>query len=720
MQVSFTQTSKQRLCKLSILVLVLILAPFGLSYWHVHQWLAAEKCILYQSNRNYTVAVIDAFSGTKSGLVCKGHRKEPYIFNTDVFSQSPPSISRMVSALRKASIPDPTVSHYISTSANPREILRKLDSSKHEEHRPDRFVVYNYAEESLNSFSMFQRKTENMDLKDTQQVAHSYGFRRNPNKNTSSFVATSSRIPVATYFWLAINVGLYGWYLYKKIDPGKVSLNGQLLKDGGDFGRAFSGNLSHFEIWHLGLNAMSLLSLGEALEYDGDSLAMGGSIGLVLWTSSFVVMVAVGVVGLYVIDRRFGAGLWRSATARPFPSMVGFSGVLFAWSVARTLSLSEHQQTCPIPFFSNLCFSTHRLAGGFRFSWGPIIQLVVIQILLHKRVSFVGHLSGTIVGYLWHWRALPPLEISQPCVLYPILWMAGKSALYHWSALFEALAGTSEEHETGGVFAATRGSNLGGGQVLGSGDNRWTLSRASQEEEDEIDIKSRSVYFLQALQRFYYFHMLAMMCMYRKDYGLVILNSMVLSELLLLMVYSLFVRATINGGSNKHDRIHPLACLGVLGRAYVTFVVVAIISDFMAMGGWWAMLSYQETSFFVTLLLVSRLFLWILSMTAICHVLEADNELQTKLGGGNNFDVGGSVDGGIWTHVLGWTIAEPCLYLGRYIAKTKWKNNINASSNIVLVPKEEPKEANAGKSTSNVAGKSRLVDRGNIGNRGMV
>jgi len=718
MQVSFTQASKQRLRKLSILFFVLFLAPFGLSYWHVHQWLAAEKCVLYQDNSNYTIATIDAFYGTKSGLVCKGRRNEPYLFNTDSFSQSPPSISRMTTTLTKASILDPGASDYVSASGALRGILRK---SK-QEHRPDGFVVYNYAEESLSLLTMFQRKADNTALEDSQEATPSYGFRRNPNKNASSstvHASTLPRIPVATYFWLALNVGLYGWYLYKKIDSAKVSLNGQLLRDGGDFGRAFSGNLSHFEIWHLGLNAMSLLSLGEALEHDGDSLAMGGSIGLLLWTASFVVLVAVGVVGLYVIDRRFGVGLWRSSTTRPFPSMVGFSGVLFAWSVARTLSLSEYQQTCPIPFVSSLCFSTHRLAGGFRFSWGPIVQLVVIQIILHKRVSFVGHLSGTIVGFLWHWGVLPPLEISQPCVLYPILWMAGKSALYHWSTTFEALAGTTEEHETGGVFATARGSYLGGGQALGSGGNRWTVTRASQEEEDENESKSRQKHLLQALQKIYCFHVLAILYAYRKDYGFVLLNSMVLSELLLLMVYSLFVRAAINCGSNKNDRIHPLACLGVVGRAYVTFVVVAIVTDSMAIGGWRAMLRYQETSVFVIILVAARLYLWILSMTAVCYVMESNNELQTHLG--NTSDGGsGSGDGGIWTHVLGRTIAEPCLLFGRYLVKTKWKNYSNVSSTVALVSKEEPKGAKAGKSTSNVAGQSRLVDRGNVGNRGIV
>lgn len=710
---SFSQASKKRFRKFSTLVVVLILVPIGLSYWQVHQWLALEKCILYQVSSNFTVSVNYPFSGNIKGLICNGRRNKPYLFDTSSFSQSPPSISRMITLITKASVVDPSTSKYVSTGVNLREDFRKLNSGK-QEHRPEDVYKYNYAEESLSLSNIFPKRT----LETTIETDSSYGFRRNPNKNASSSAfpaAASSRIPLATYFWLVINVGLYGWYLYKKIDSEKVSLNGQLLRDGGDFGRAFSGNLSHFEIWHLGLNAMSLLSLGEALEYDGDSLAMGGSIGLLLWTSSFVVLVAVGVVGLYVIDRRFA--MWYSGTTRPFPSMVGFSGVLFAWSVARTLSLSNYQQICPIPLLSSVCFSTYTLAGGFRFSWGPIVQLVFVQILLHKRVSFVGHLSGTIVGFLWHWGVLPPLEISQPCVLYPILWMIGKSVVYRWSGVFEALAGGAEEQETGGGFATTRGSYLGGGEVLGNGASRWTLSRASQEDNDENENKYGQLCLLKGLQKCAYLHVLAMIYACRKDYGFVLINSMVLSELLLVLVYSLFVRSITIGVSNKNDNIHPLACLGVLGRAYVTFAVVSIVTDSMAMGGWWAMLRFWETPIFVTVLLATRLPLWMISMAAICHTLESANELQIQLGGGNASD---SVDGGIWTNVLGWTVAEPCLFLGKYLAKTKWNNYSHTLVTTQMVSKQESQGMTPGRSISNVAGKSRLVDRGNTTSRSIV
>jgi len=709
---SFSQASKKRFRKVSTLVAILILAPLGLSYWQVHQWLALEKCILYQGKSNFTVSENDPFSGNKRGLICKGRRNEPYLFDTASFSQSPPSISRMITLITKASTIDPSVSKYISTGGNLREGFRKLNS-RNQQHRPEDFYSYNYAEESLSLSNMFPKSKE-ITLEAGNEVDSSYGFRKNPNKNASSSAfpaAASSRIPVATYFWLVLNVGLYGWYLYKKIDSGRVSLNGQLLRDGGDFGRAFSGNLSHFEIWHLGLNSMSLLSLGEALEYDGDSLAMGGNIGLLLWTASFVVLVAVGVVGLYVIDRRFG--LWYSGTTRPFPSMVGFSGVLFAWSVARTLSLSNYKQICPIPLLSNLCFSTHSLAGGFRFSWGPIVQLVFVQILLHKRVSFVGHLSGTIVGFLWHWGVLPPLEVSQPCVLYPILWMAGKSAVHRWRGFFEALASGAEEEETGGVFAASRGSYLGGGEVLRNGASRWTLSRVAQEDDDENENTSGQMCLFKGLQKFAHVHALAMIYAYRKDYGFVLINSMVLSELLLVLVYYLFVRSVTIGDSNKNDKVHPLASLGVLGRAYVTFAVVSIVTDSMAIGGWRAMLRFWETPLFATLLLSTRLPLWVISMAAVCHTLESANEFQN----GNASD---SVDGGIWRNVLGWTIAEPCLFLGKYLAKTKWNNNSHVIATTTLISKQETQGMPPGRSISNVAGKSRLVDRGNAGSRSMV
>ena len=516
---SLSPATQRCLGKSSVLLLVLIAVPLITSYWQIHQWLAAEKCVLYN---NHTIMTI-----------CKARTHRPFVLNNTQLSKRPPDIASLISTITKAS-KDATLEGLDKS-------LRTLDIDQQQD-------VYDYSRESWMRLGILP--TPNNDPM-VEQSDTALGFRRNPNKQSMKHFNDSNKFPVATYFWLLLNVGLYGWYYSKRVDSSAVSINGQLLRNGGDFGRALSGNLAHFEILHLGVNGMSLLNLGQALERNNRLL--GGTIGLLLWTGSFLVLTAYWVVILYIIDRNVGDRLWRrwSGTRAPsrFPSMVGFSGIIFAWSVTWALSLSKFQQTCPFP---GLCFSTHNV-GGFKFSWGPIVQLVLIQALLHKKVSFVGHLAGTIVGFLWHWGLLLPLEWSQPCILYPILWLVGKCIIYRWSSSFEALAGGSQEQE----HSFGSASHLGGGQVLGSGGSRWTY----ESDQDESTASSSKTQLLYGVQKVLVVHAFLLLSVY----GFGLLSPMVLSESLLLLIYVLFVRATVVGSPN--DGVHPLRTLGIVGRA---------------------------------------------------------------------------------------------------------------------------------------------------------
>ena len=660
---SNSPATQRSLIKSLALVLVLIVVPLITSYWQIHEWLAAEKCVLYQNH---------------SITICKARTHRPFVLNNTQLSERPPNIASLISTITKASKD--------ATLEGLDESIRKMDMNQ-------QMDTYDYSRESWMRFGILRTSNSEPMVEETNPAL---GFRRNPNKLSMKYSNASEKFPVATYFWLLLNVGLYGWYYSKRVDSSSVSINGELLRHGGDFGRALSGNLAHFEIWHLGVNGMSLLNLGQALERNNRLL--GGTIGLLLWTGSFLALTAVLVVVLYILDRHMGARLWRrwSGTRPPsrFPSMVGFSGILFAWSVAYALSLSEFQQTCPFP---GLCFSTHNI-GGFKFSWGPIVQLVLIQALLHKKVSFVGHLAGTIVGFLWHWGLLLSLEWSQPCIWYPILWMAGKCAIYHWSSAFESLAGGATEPEQS--FGSA--SHLGGGQVLGSGGSRWTLSNASTDESDlDENTASRSkTQLLYGIQKVLFLHAILLTSLY----GFGVLTPMVLSELLLLFLYVLFVRATAVCSPN--DGVHPLRSVGVVGRAYVAFVVVAVVTDAMTLGGWMATLRWSETSLLALVTVTTRIPLWVLSSSVVCLVLDSTNELQRR-------------DGGIWSHVLGWSVAEPALVLGKTLAKGKWRIR-HDSTTARIVPREDAAGATPGRSISNVAGKSRLLDRGTTSNRGVV
>lgn len=253
-------------------------------------------------------------------------------------------------------------------------------------------------------------KSSNDNIEDTS--VNKYGFRTNKHKHRQNEYSTSSLIPFTTGFFLTINIGLFVYYWQHQIDPSLVAVNVDAILQKGDFGRAFTGNLAHFEIWHLGMNMMSAQSLGGSVLEPSI-----GSIPLLLYTLSFLPLTTLVVVGIYQGLKKF------SSYRTTIPNMVGFSGILFSWMVVATLQSSHPEPQCPIFFLPTLCFETYTVFGQ-KVSISPLIQLLVMQVIL-PRVSFVGHLAGLIVGFLWHFRLFPSIEWIQPCILYPILWVFG-------------------------------------------------------------------------------------------------------------------------------------------------------------------------------------------------------------------------------------------------------------------------------------------------------
>ena len=130
----------------------------------------------------------------------------------------------------------------------------------------------------------------------------------------------------------------------------------------------------------------------------------------------------------------------------------------------------------------------------------------------------------------------------------------------------------------------------------------------------------------------------------------------------------------------------------------MAFAVVAVVTDAMTMGGWLATLRWSEIPWLVLATVATRIPLWVLSSSVVCLVLDSTNELQRR-------------DGGIWSHVLGWSAAEPCLVLGKTLAKGKWKFR-HDSTTTTATTSEDSASVTPGRSISNVAGKSRLLDRG--------
>lgn len=417
----------------------------------------------------------------------------------------------------------------------------------------------------------------------TSNTVNKYGFRANHRK--SGYHKHESPIPLTTILLAAINIGLYWTYWNFRVDPSPIVLNAEITQD---YGRAFSSAFGHFEIWHVGFNMMTLFTLGNVLEEQ-----LYGSIPFLMYTLAFVPLTALVVVALQ-----------RLFTTIP-SSMVGFSGILFAWSVVATLSTS---QTCPIMFLPDLCFNTYRLLDGkLTVSLGPLVQLVFLQVVL-PRISFVGHLSGIIVGFCWHWSILPPLEWLQPCILYPVLWSVGK-------LLVPRLSGTSSSSSIR-VTSGSGGLSTTGGAATALRRLRWVL----------------------AAMMVHWFLLLYCIGGAR--------NSILISECLLIIILSSIMvnnkHKSVTAGSGEHN-------LGMVGRGYVVLVAVVWMTDSMTVTGW--ILFRQPISAIAAAMIVFRWILWYASLCLVCYIIEATNQ---------------TLPGSIWRHVCGWLILDACQPVGAW------------------------------------------------------
>lgn len=356
--------------------------PCGLSYWHFHDWLTYHKCLLIGFEDHVDLHCARP-SSMQTGLKSSGRRIET--------SHMPGSVVELSSWLFDAGYQQSRVSGIPLSSAK-QDAIWNGKSWKLQVQADDLTGVSSFA-----------------PLQGENGVTQNSGSRFGWHK--------SGPITFATGCLCIVNGGIFFWLWNSRIDPSRVVLNGQIFHD---FGRALTGNLSHFDLLHIGFNMMTLSSLGSALEHNVVS-----TISMLLYSISFLPITTLVIICLHHIQRRYQG---RSTEVESFPSMVGFSGILFAWIVVSAL---EGSLSCPIFFLPDMCFSTYTLWGGFRMSIGPLIQLVFLQVIL-PRVSFIGHLAGIAVGFLWYWNLFPPLEWSQPAVLFPTLWILLK--LVEWNS----------------------------------------------------------------------------------------------------------------------------------------------------------------------------------------------------------------------------------------------------------------------------------------------
>ncbi|EOY04835.1 RHOMBOID-like protein 13 isoform 1 [Theobroma cacao] len=184
--------------------------------------------------------------------------------------------------------------------------------------------------------------------------------------------ATSCIIGICSVIWFYIQKKNIGYH--------HVGLSYETAVEGHHW-RIITSAFSHISVIHLVFNMSALWSLGivEQLGHLGLGVAYYLQYTLVL-----VVLSGLVVLGMYhFLIQRFKIEYFRRVTA------VGYSCVVFGWMTI----LSVKQPSSKLDLFGFL---------SLPISFAPFESLIFTSIIV-PQASFLGHLSGIIVGYAIAW-----------------------------------------------------------------------------------------------------------------------------------------------------------------------------------------------------------------------------------------------------------------------------------------------------------------------------
>lgn len=184
--------------------------------------------------------------------------------------------------------------------------------------------------------------------------------------------ATSCMIGIFSAIWFYIQK--------KRIGYSHVGLSYETAVEG-HWWRIITSAFSHISVLHLVFNISALWSLGvvEQLGHIGLGVKYYLHYSLVL-----VVLSGLLVLGMYhVLILRFKIEYFRRVTA------VGYSCVVFGWMTI----LAVKQPSSKLDLFGFL---------SLPISFAPFESLIFTSIIV-PQASFLGHLSGIIVGYAIGW-----------------------------------------------------------------------------------------------------------------------------------------------------------------------------------------------------------------------------------------------------------------------------------------------------------------------------
>ena len=140
--------------------------------------------------------------------------------------------------------------------------------------------------------------------------------------------------------------------------------------------RIVTHGVFHLNLLHLGFNMAAFYPIGTRMEQAGGSLHLAWTIGVLLLGSGLLSL-AVSIGIMYTV------GL----PSLMFHCDVGFSGVIFGLMIMQAMRLPPGRKTS----FFGIDIPSRVY---------PVVLLVVIQFLLPRSVSLLGHLSGLAMGYI--------------------------------------------------------------------------------------------------------------------------------------------------------------------------------------------------------------------------------------------------------------------------------------------------------------------------------
>ena len=203
------------------------------------------------------------------------------------------------------------------------------------------------------------------------------------------------------------------------------------------FYRIVSASVCHFEIFHLGFNMYALYQLMEVETFVNSLKYLYLSVDLVIIT------MWISLLMYHILITKFNRVDYINAPC------VGYSCVLFAWMVVWSVNMREF---CPIMFLPSFCFETYFVIPGVPINIGPIILLFITKLII-PRSSFLGHLSGIIIGYPLTWGLLDWLT---PYVVVPLCIC---SLLFLKKLFFWELSSYSQDPTSNNLFSRYDGYN---------------------------------------------------------------------------------------------------------------------------------------------------------------------------------------------------------------------------------------------------------------------